>query len=133
MTAANGASAEAPQTNLSYAYTAVMAAGLLILWAERKARARERELLKANKAERAAADEAIKLAADAQAGGALPTDTRAVLTEQGALCPRGLDHPVGTRVEGEECPACIAWAAEEAERARAEAHTKPPPPPRTTD
>lgn len=104
---------ERPQINLASPIGGAVALLVLIFIAERRARRREEALLRRLRQSRDAVT--------------LPTDTIAVLTEQGKLCPRGLDHPVGSRVAGEECGACIAFAAEEAEIERREDEAETPP------
>lgn len=79
-----------------------MAAAVLILWAAYAAAKRERELIAM------AADceldikqlrdskRQVERERDARLPG-LPTDALVLVTEQGYLCPNGLDHPAGSR------------------------------------
>lgn len=107
------------------AYSAAMAAAILILWAAWAANKRERELLAlsadcekdlvqlrtSKRQVEGERDAARKESSWPLAG--LPTDALVIVTEQGYLCPEGLDHPSGSRAgapdPSDRCPGCVKY------------------------
>lgn len=92
------------------AYTAALTAAVLILWAAWAATKRERELaayaadcekdlkrLRDSKREVDGELSQVRVERDRALEGVpqLPTDALVVVTEQGYICPNGLDHPAG--------------------------------------